>query len=131
MPWSGPRGHHFEGGPGAARQALAQSAYRTGRGAHRHTALAQPEDASVAIWAYPESYLVKWCTHLELYTHILTYARARGGPAHTHPCTHTQTQNDTQTHTHRERQGGGGDGDGLASQPRRYRVPGQPLLNQH
>ena len=28
---------------------------------------------------------------------------------------------------------GGSDnkGDGLASQPRRYRVPGQPLLNRH
>ena len=27
--------------------------------------------------------------------------------------------------------GSGNKGDGLASQPRRYRVPGQPLLNQH
>ena len=27
--------------------------------------------------------------------------------------------------------GGGNKGDGLASQPRRYRVPGQPLLNRH
>ena len=27
--------------------------------------------------------------------------------------------------------GSGNTGDGLASQPRRYRVPGQPLLNRH
>eukprot|EP00670_Eutreptiella_braarudii_P026577 CAMPEP_0174380174 /NCGR_PEP_ID=MMETSP0811_2-20130205/123200_1 /TAXON_ID=73025 ORGANISM="Eutreptiella gymnastica-like, Strain CCMP1594" /NCGR_SAMPLE_ID=MMETSP0811_2 /ASSEMBLY_ACC=CAM_ASM_000667 /LENGTH=119 /DNA_ID=CAMNT_0015532953 /DNA_START=761 /DNA_END=1121 /DNA_ORIENTATION=+ len=60
---------HFQGRP---EQVLAQSAYCTGRGAHKHVPLAQqeqyqgavtwPEVASVAIRTYPASYLVKWST---------------------------------------------------------------------
>ena len=41
---------------------------------HPWPSTAQPQDARVAIWVYPKSYLVKWCTPLAYCTH--THMRA-------------------------------------------------------
>ena len=46
--------------------------------------LAQPEDASVAIRVYPESYLVKWCTpQISVHTHSRLKVRTQSGKHNT------------------------------------------------